>query len=95
MIVDNHGLPTLTVTYTLHDNVKCLCDRGNVGKEKRAAANEKRRAYYKTEAGITMKKTYREKAKLKRQLLNHLTMCNVSKKAELCHETIKKLTLLL
>ena len=30
----------------------CLCDRGKVGLGTRAATNEKRRAYYKTSAGI-------------------------------------------
>ena len=34
----------------LHDKETCLCNRGKIGKEKRAAANEKRRAYYKTDA---------------------------------------------
>ena len=47
------------------------------------------------EAGIAMKMAYREKAALKRQLLNQLTMLNVSKKAVLCHETIEKLAKLL
>jgi len=79
----------------LHDCEKCLCDRGKIGVEKRKTANEKRRNFYKTEAGIAIKKTYREKAAIKRQLLNHLTMLNVSKKATLCQETIEKLVKLL
>ena len=82
-------------TNELHDKEKCLCDRGKIGKAKRAAANEKGRAYYKTEAGIAMEMAYRKKAALKRQLLNQLTMLNVSKKAVLCHETIEKLAKLL
>ena len=75
----------------LHDSETCLCQRGKKGKEKLAAANEKRRAYYKTEAGLETKRKYREKANVKRQILNQLTMLNVSKKASLCHETIEKL----
>ena len=75
----------------LHDPETCVCKRGKKGKEKAAAANEKRRAYYKTEAGKATKKKYRERAEAKRQILNHLAMLNVSKKAELCHETIAKL----
>ena len=79
----------------LHDCEKCLCDRGKIGKERREAANEKRRNFYKTEAGMAIKKKYREKAAFKRQLLNHLSMLQVSKKATLCHETIEKLVKLL
>ena len=75
----------------LHDKETCPCTRGKKGKEKRAAANEKRRAYYKTEAGIETKRKYREKAAVKRKILNQLTMLNVSKKAELCHEKIEQL----
>lgn len=77
--------------HELHNSETCLCNRGRKGKEKQAAANEKRRAYYKTEAGLETKRKYREKAKVKREILNQLTMLNVSKKAHLCHETIEKL----
>ena len=42
-----------------------------------------------------MKKKYNERAAIKRQLLNHLSMLNVSKKAKLCNETISKLVKLL
>ena len=62
-----------------------------IGKEKRAAANERRRAYYKTDAGLETKRRYREKAAVKRQILNQLSMMNVSKKAHLCHEKIENL----
>ena len=41
----------------LHNFDSCLCDRGKAGKAKKAVANEKRRAYYKTAAGIETKKT--------------------------------------
>ena len=72
----------------LHDARTCLCDRGDVGKAKRDAANEKRRAFYKTNAGIEIKKNYREKALVKRKILNQLSELNVSKKAELSLERI-------
>lgn len=79
----------------LHDFDTCLCDRGKAGKEKLAAVNEKRRAYYKTDAGMATKKKFRDKAAVKRQILNQLSMLNVSTKATLCHETIAKLVKLL
>ena len=75
----------------LHDKETCLCSRGMIGKQKRAIANEKRRAYYKTDAGLETKRKYREKAKVKREILNQLSMLNVSKKAHLCHEKIENL----
>ena len=52
------------------DYETCHCDRGKTGKAKLAAANEKRRAFYKTEAGIATKKKYREKADVKRRIIN-------------------------
>ena len=79
----------------LHDSEACFCKRSRQRKEKQAAANEKRRAYYKTEAGQETKRKYREKAALKRQILNQLVMLNVSKKAHLCHERIEQLVKML
>ena len=81
--------------HELHDHQSCHCDRGKIGKERRVAANKKRREFYKTEAGIATKNKYREKAAVKRQILNQLTMLNVNKKAVLCQETIEKLVKLL
>ena len=48
-----------------------------------AATNEKRRAFYKTEAGIATKKKYWEKADVKRRIINELQMFTVSNKAQL------------
>ena len=79
----------------LHDRETCLCNRGCIGKDIRAAANEKRRAYYKTDAGLETKRRYREKADVKRRILNQLSMLNVSKKAHLCHEKIENLVKML
>ena len=79
----------------LHNKESCLCSRGKIGKEKRAVANEKRRAYCKTAAGIETKRRYCEKAAVKRQILNQLSMLNVSQKAHLCHEKIENLVKML
>ena len=75
----------------LHDASTCKCCRGEVGKRQRQVANEKRRAYYKTEAGIATKKAYREKAARKRQLINYLTSIYTPNKAVLCKKTIEQL----
>lgn len=79
----------------LHDYETCLCDRGTIGKAKRAAANEKRRAFYKTDAGIATKKKYREKAAVKRRIINELQMFTVTNKAQLSKELIENLVKLL
>ena len=75
----------------MHDFETCLCQRGKKGKEKIAVVNVKRRAYYQTDAGLETKRRYREKAAVKRQILNQLSMLNVSKKAHLRHEKIENL----
>ena len=77
--------------WNLHDARTCLCDRGDIGKAKRDSANEKRRAFYKTDAGVEIKKKYREKAAVKREILNQLSELNVSKKAERSLERIANL----
>ena len=79
----------------LHDYETCHCDRGKAGRAKLAAANEKRRAFYKTEAGISTKKKYREKAAVKRRIINELQMFTVSTKAQLSKERIENLVNLL
>ena len=79
----------------LHNSDACLCSRDKKGTEERAAVNKKRRTYYRTGAGLGMKKAYREKANLRRQIINQLTMLDVSKKAHLCHERIEKLVKML
>ena len=72
----------------LHNSEACLCCRGKKGTEERAAVNEECGSYYKTE-GLEMKKAHREKANMRRQILNQLTMLDVSKKAHPCHETVE------
>ena len=79
----------------LHDFNTCLCDRGKAGLAHRAAATEKRKAYYKTSAGIETKKKYREREDVKRKIINQLQSINVSTKAKLCKETIEQLVKLL
>ena len=79
----------------LHDFDTCLCDRGKAGIAKRAAANERRRAYYKTPAGIETKMKYRKRADVKRQIINQLQLINVSTKVKLCKETIENLVKML
>ena len=79
----------------LHDFDACLCDRGKAGLAEKKAANEKRKAYYQTPAGIETKKKYRERANVKRQIINQLQSINVSSKAELSKETIENLIKLL
>ena len=60
-------------------------------KNRKAEANKKRRAYYKTKAGLESTRKYKENNKMKRWILNHLFMSNLSKKAGLSYEIIVKL----
>lgn len=90
MHIDLENRPTWDM-HNLHNSATCLCARGDMGKAKRVVANEKRRAFYKTDAGLVMKKKYNEKAKVKKMILNQLTEINVSKKAELSLERIANL----
>ena len=48
----------------------------------------KRKAFYKTDAGLEVRRKYREKAETKAKLIDELLKLNVSKKAELSLDTI-------
>ena len=53
----------------LHHHETCLCEFGNIGREKKAAANQKRRDFYKTEQGQDIKKMYKERAQNKKDII--------------------------
>ena len=79
----------------LHDVETCPCDRGNIGKRKKIEANKKRRAFYKTEKGIAIKKMYKERITMKKKLLKQLKAVNIRKKCERQLFDIEKLVKLL
>ena len=81
--------------YDLHDVERCSCDRGNIGKKKRKEANEKRRAFYKSERGLEIKKKYKERIEMKKKLLKQLSAMNVRKKCQRQLFDIQKLVNLL
>ena len=62
---------------------------------KKYEVNLKRRNFYKTEQGKKVKKDYKEKAALKRKILNTICEMTLSKKADIQRETIEKLLALL
>ena len=47
--------------------------------------NEKRKAFYKTEKGIAIKKMYKDRIAMKKKLLKQLSTMNVRKK---CHKQL-------
>ena len=53
----------------LHHHETCLCEFGRIGKEKKAAANKKRKDFYKTERGQEIKNIYKEKAQTRKTLI--------------------------
>ena len=79
----------------LHDVKTCTCDRGDIGREKKKEANEKRRKFYKTEKGITIKKKYKERMELKKSPLRQLSAMNVRKKCQKQLFDIEKLVKML
>ena len=76
----------------LHHHETCACDFGKIGKERKRAANEKRREFYKTERGERVKNRYKEIAKTRDELIEkvlaHKPGTNL---AEMEKETILKL----
>ena len=53
----------------LHHHETCLCEFGKIGREKKAAANQKRRDFYKTERGQDIKKMYKDRAQNKKDII--------------------------
>ena len=79
-----------------HHQKTCHCENGKIGKEKRAAANKKRKEFYQTEKGKTVKEYYAEKARKKHELIRQLKMIKTNcNDAELTKETIAKLMTLI
>lgn len=75
----------------LHVYNTCLCARGRLGMEKKAEARRKRREFYLTERGQEVRKQYKEKADMKRRLIEEISSLKLCKKAELQRDSIKKL----
>lgn len=75
----------------LHNFETCLCARGKVGMDKKAEANKKRSAFYQTPEGQRVKKEYKEKAEIKKNILRQLSAIHVNKKAQLSIKAINDL----
>ena len=77
----------------LHHQELCNCEKGDKGKEKKAAANNRRSDYYKTEEGQATKRYYAEKATKKHELIRLLKEYKTDGKneAKLTKETITRL----
>ena len=54
-------------------------------KKRRKDANEKRKAFYKTEKGIAIKQMFKDRIAMKKKLLKQLSTMNVRKK---CHKQL-------
>ena len=79
--------------YMLHHQGTCLCENGDIGKNNKAVANQRRSDFYKTEEGQAIKRQYAEKAAKKHELIRILTEYKTGGKneAELTKETIARL----
>ena len=58
----------------LHHHETCVCDFGLIGKEKKEAANEKRREFYNTERGQEIKNKYKDRAQKRREIIEKIMM---------------------
>ena len=73
----------------LHHHETCVCDFGLIGKEKKEAANEKRRAFYNTEQGLEIKNKYKDRAQKRREIIEKVMMLQTgSNLAEMEKESI-------
>ena len=78
--------------YALHHEESCVCENGKIGKDKKAAANKKRKEYYETPEGKQTKKYYAEKNRKKHNLIREIRMMKKGgSEAELTKETIARL----
>ena len=68
--------------YELPDVKSCACDCGSIGKKRRKDANEKRKAFYKTERGIAIKQVYKDRIAMKKKFLKQLLTVIVGKKCQ-------------
>ena len=59
--------------HALHDSETCKCSRGKAGMAKIKEANAKRKAFYKTDAGLEVRRKYREKAETKAKLIDEIS----------------------
>ena len=57
----------------LHHHETCLCEFGKLGKKKKEAANKKRREFYQTEKGQNIRMEYKEKAQIRKNLIERVT----------------------
>ena len=73
----------------LHHHKTCLCEFGEVGKEKKRAANKKRSDFYETETGKEIKKKYKDRAQDRKEIIKKvMDLKSGSNLAELDKETI-------
>ena len=79
----------------LHDFKTCLCDRGKKKIEAKKIANEKRRNFWKSDAGRAVKTKYRRKNVMIRKLLEKISKTTLNKQAVLNHGSIIELLNLL
>ena len=79
-------------SHHLHHHKTCLCDFGVLGIQKKKAANQKRREFYKTQKGQEIKNMYKERAQTRRELIEKVMELKTgSNLAEMEKETIVNL----
>ena len=77
--------------FALHHDKSCVCERGQIGKEKKVAANMKRKAYFETEEGQAKKKVKADKDRQTYKMIRDIKSLEIDGKVLTNDEIIRLL----
>ena len=77
--------------YALHHDESCVCENGKIGKGKKVAANEKRKAYFETEEGQAKKKAKADKDRKTHKMIRDIRSLKIDGKVLTDDEIIRLL----
>ena len=80
--------------YALHHDENCVCENGKIGKGKKVAANEKRKAYFETEEGKTKKRKKADDDRKNHKILRDMKSLKKSGKKPTKEEIIRLINMM-
>ena len=80
--------------YALHHDENCVCENGKIGKGKKVAANEKRKAYFETEEGKTKKRKKADDDRKNHKILRDMKSLKKSGKKPTKEEIIRLISMM-
>ena len=78
----------------MHHEECCVCENGEIGKAKKAAANADRKAYYETEEGKTKKKKKADEARENHKMIRDMKRLKKSGKKPTKEEIIRLISMM-